>query len=666
MNFKRGVLILFLLLIPSASATISLDQFTVSTHNLGDRFLVGGTVTPDQTFRGNLFLEFTCEQGSSTTATLLLDLESGKSTAFSSLVTIPDTLLGRCTMKGSLSKNGNVLETQTSDSFLATNDLRGSFEPVLPSYQLSEKLSLKGIFTKADGTGIDGSALLYYKQGNVTLLVENVDVRAGNLAYIKDLSLIPPGVYTLSAHVSDASQNRHVFESFATFSLANALTISVHPDKELYSPGDTVVLRGSIQGKTGKELKNVRVFTSAFEKELSATLKSNNDAFTLSFVLPKDVKSGDHQLSFTAKDDTGNYGEQIVGYSVRSIPTTLKLVVNTTSIIPSQEVHFSLDLRDQANDAFKDSLLTSLFNQKGTFEKSKLVKIGTDDYFVLSADSLPGTWKLKAEGFGLQAEQPFTVQPHQLLTTELHEGTLTAHNIGNVLFEGYFALKADTLEKGETISLDLNETTDFVLNKLFPPGTYTLYIPLTNQTYSGVHVLPRETFFGNLKDSLFNSVGKPFDGITGKVTARLSSSVDDPTRQLALYGLLVLILGGLVFMLWNHRAQSKTDIYVHEQHRDASFKEGRKMLAELQKRGIRKPSQQQFGVADEKDIQDFRNRMKTAYETHQAHEKKNAYQSDGYPTLRPAATRQPPASSTPSTPPPEPEKKEGSIFDMFK
>ncbi|GEM_PF-3551265 len=675
---KRGLIILFLLLLPAVHASLTIDPFFVPTRNLGDHFLLSGAVTHDTALRGQVLLRFLCEQGNSTAATLLVDISPGQATPFSSLVTIPDSLLGSCVVRADLlDPQSQSIDNTLSDSFIVTNDLRGSLEPVLPSYQLSEKLNLKGTFSKADGTSVQGSALIYYKRNGDTTFLESVPIDAGVLTYTKDLSLLPPGTYTLSIHVSDAFQNKHIFQDFASFSLANSLTLSVHPDKEVYNPGDSVVLRGSVQGKTGNVLTNVKILGTAFDKPLSATLPSSNDAFTISFSLPKDVKSGDHQLFLASKDEKGNYGESFVTYTVRSIPTTLKLTLNGTAFLPQQEVHFTLDLRDQASDAMSDSVLVSLFDQAGTFEKSKLVKAGIDDYFVLPPGGLPGSWKLKADGLGLQTEQSFSMQDQQLLTTSLNQGVLSVHNIGNVPFNGYFSIKADTLERGDTADLGLNESTDFTLNKYFPAGTYTLFIPLTNQTYPNVEVTERTTIFSALKDS-FDGLGKSFDGITGKVTARVSSSTQNPNRQLALYGLLVLILGVLVFMLWHHRKE-KTVNHVFQQNRDQDYKEGRKMLAELQRRGIRKPTER-FGVADEKDVQDFKDRMSTAYTQHMQNEKKNKASDGEYPTLRP---RRPVASPTPSQPVrssgssssssstssgagSSSASSEGNIFDMFK
>lgn len=588
---KKGLLFGLVLILFSLSVygAIIIDPFARDIFNYGDKLVVSGAVKLNQDARAFLTLSLDCGDSSRVLSTGFMDLRKDVETSFSQLVSLPG-VSGICRIKAIVKEGSNTLDVKESTEIRITSDLKGGFDLLVKSSsQLGDSLSLTGAVIRYDNTGIDGSAIINFKQADNVVFFETVDIKGGELAYKKDLSLIPAGAYTIDVEAKDNSGNFNYFVDVGSFEVSDKIGIDVKTDKSLYNPGEQVILNGNIKSFTDSLLESVEIEASIEGVKLNDVVPDAKFPFVLKYNIPSNMKRGEHTIKITAKDDKGNYGSTILKFSVKAVPTVLNFALNKSSVIPLENIVFKVVVLDQANDVIEDNIFVKLYNEKGEFEKSKIVGTNGYDFLITPDMALPGNWMIKADGLGLLNEKTLVVLPYKKVVVDVMEGRLFVKNIGNVVYEDFIDVKAGDNIKGKKIYLDLNESTSIELDDLFEPGVYELNIPATGQNFSSVTVYEQGGLFSGLA------------GITGNAIANL----ENPGKKVWLFGLFLVLLVALIFVLKPGR---KREIYT-DSDRARDYAAGQRKLAELQAKGIRKGPSMQFGKADERDVADFRDRM---------------------------------------------------------
>lgn len=590
MRLIPAFLVAFLLLSSLVAAEITLDKTSSTLYNYGDKLVASGQVTSSNSMRAYLTTTLQCSQ-STPVATRIMDLDTNVAESFSHLIVIPEGQSGTCTIKTVLTDpEGIVLEEQASNEFVITSDLKAEFEPARESYQLGEKLDIKGILSKYNNQGIDGTAVFTFTRSNITISRDVHNVKLGTLSFTKDLTLLPPGIYTVDIFIRDNEGNSRTFPSAYTFTLEGNLELLGSTDRQTYKPGETVTLSGNVKSKSGTTLKDLELdFYVDGNKIGSQKLSTSELFYKFTYTIPNTIKSGTHSYLLSATDEQGNIGESGSNFTVQAIPTTLLLNVGETIFIPTEKISFNTQLLDQAGDPMTETLNIIFSNAKGETKTQKLSQTNAEDTLEIPSQSLPGTWTLKADGFGLMDQKTITISEHKMVAVEREGLILTLKNIGNVKFKEPLHINSQNEQKTKNLNLDLDESATVKLDKLFSPGTHTITIPLTGDTYTDVIIPEGEGIFDDLSS------------VTGNIVGGGESSGRTGLLILAFLGLLVALA---LFFKPHHKKVIKEEIVIQPK-----IKQTTEEFAPVNFRKEKDEHKPKYGIADEKDIADFRQRM---------------------------------------------------------
>ncbi len=628
------VLFIFLFLLPLVTAEIAIDD-TATLSNYGDKIVVAGQIMENTTLRAYFSIRLHCAD-TIPISTKIIDLESSVPSSFSQLISIPEGQAGFCTIETALTDEaGNLIDQQSSKQFLVTSELLGSFEQTKENYQLGEKVDIKGIITKYNQVGVDGTAVLKFVKNEEVISRDTVPVKLGVLAFSKDLSLLPPGSYRIEIEAKDNEGNQAVFKNLREFILEGDLLITSTLEKQIYKPGETLVLSGNVRSKAGTLLKDISVIFLIDDSEVKTEkLVTSNDFLKFVFPLSATIRSGSHAYMLKVKDVTGNLGLGGSNFTVQAVPTVLHLSVNSSSFLPRESIYFSSTLLDQAKDFMVETVNVFLLSPQGSVSSQKLSQTNKTDSFSIPEGSLPGTWKLRLEGFGLHDEVFVTIKELRMLDIKLEGIDLFVKNNGNVPFKDTLQVNSENKANGKKVSLGIGDSTKVNLASLFDPGNYTLTTPLTGQVFPNVVIPKAQGILDDVSD------------LTGNVIGSLGSG----SSLYLLLGFLVLVLL-LIFVLKPHKHKQviREDVIVRQNAR-------RKHLHE---ETYIPPSQEKpkYGIADEKDIEDFRRRMRKMFDEEEQNRRRSSY--SGNTSYGNSNSGSAPSSLSTNEP-------QGNVFDMFK
>lgn len=607
------IFLVFVLVVPFSLADVHIDPFSSTKYNIGDTLLVSGSASVSQSTRGFVTLAFNCGATDKVVTTIFTELSKDKANVFSKTLSVPKGLSGDCVVKAYLKdSSGNSLGEGVSDKFAITSDLRGTFENSKSSFQLGEKFFINGLISRFDNSPVDGSATIYFKKDSEVFFLDVADVKAGELKYEKDLSLIPKGDYKVDVEVVDFYGNTHLFESLYSISVSGDLTVKFELDRTSYKAGDVLGISGSVSGSIAESLGSLEIILNTGDIDVATTTALAGGSFNFNYNIPSDIKSGEHSFKIIAKDDKGNYGEQEGKFSVDAVATALTLNVEKDGFIPGDKVDYIIEMKDQAGDLYDGSVLVKLYNNNGVFVESQQINANSGGSFALPNDAAPGNWKVVAEGFTLSASDDVVVKEYVNLALEPNGKMLKVTNTGNVPYNDYLVLKAGEQEAKKFLNLGLGESTEISLSRLFGAGNHSIYSPLTDKTFE-VQVEEQGIIAG---------VGDTLNDATGNVVARATL----PGRSALLAVLFIIMLLALVFIFKPSKSSpldakfdrgkgvggriagvfSRDRKYSDEQ-RTKDYEDGRKKLAELNKKGIRKEGVNYKATDD--DMKDFKERI---------------------------------------------------------
>ncbi|MBS3112416.1 hypothetical protein J4459_04080 [Candidatus Woesearchaeota archaeon] len=595
-------LILIFLIIGSVSvlAEIRLDPLSGSIFNLGDQIIVSGAIVSGASQRMTLNLDLVCASSSSSLYIKTIDLKKDLESSFSRLIVIPSIVAGDCKFVASLSDGDSVKESVESGQFAISNKFKGAFEIVDSIYQLGETIPVVGVVTRESGDPVDGKAIVYFKKDGKTVLIESVDVVAGDMAMNKELNLMPPGNYIISIEVSDSLGNKHLFEEALTFELLGNLNLELKTDKESYSPGSNLVISGIVRSSVAQSvLKGLEVTARLGDIELVQPVTGEN--LNLVYQLPSNIKTGTHKIDIIIKDENGNYGSQGFTFKINPLATTLGMKMDKSEFAPDEKVEFDVVLYDQANDPMPGSVMLKVYDKNNELRAEQDIAVNKKTNFDLPEQALPGPWKISLNGLGLSSEQNFVVREVKKLDVVVVDGgKLKVRNIGNVDFSGPLSFVAEGVEKVKEIILSPSGEQEIHLADLFDEGVHDIQIPLLDKVLEGVSIVDDRTLLQKLK----------LDGITGKAVG------DKGTGNFwVALGVIALVLGVVLlgFSILRKVRSVEDKPHVHSNSSwDDEFVRGQKRAKELKKLDEEIPKKKykyNFGKASEADIADFKRRM---------------------------------------------------------
>ena len=610
MKLSMSVLVFFVLLITPVFATIVLDPLPGQTYNFGDTVLVSGEVSVAQSQKGYFSLYLACQAANASSENSqqlflkLYDLDASVPRTFSELVSLSSDAAGSCFIHAKLMDLNSVeKESVKSTAFQLTRNLDGLFDVVQRELQLGTKLTIHGSIKKLSGQPVTGVAKLTFTQGSTIVLVESVEVDNGVLDFVKDMNSMPPGVYTVSVHVSDSYGNAYLFEDTLSLTLVSDLFVTLHVDKGLYSPRDTVTFVGTARGKVAGTLPALDVVLTVDGETFSNSLSGNKNDFTFTYALPPTITSGQHTASVIVKDVHGNEGTKETTFNVRAVPTKYDLVLSETFYNPQGILMFTPELYDQADAHMDGTVVVTLTGPDERLYLEKTVRTGTQETFTFPSFALPGEWELRLEGYGLTYSTDLLVNEFHSLAFSLDKQQLYVTNDGNVVYNKELVIRANDKEVVQQLNLALNETLVFDLYNLFDDGTYTLMFPDHNKQFDNVVVVDSRSLLKRFGDGVGDITGGVVKGVTGS----------SGNGWLWFVLLLFVAVGSIVFVkVRKSDGKSSSDIsserYSLEQ-RQRDYNDGVKKREELEKMPPPRKQRYHFGKANEHDVEEFRKRM---------------------------------------------------------
>jgi len=500
------ILVLILLAVPLATASVNLIDPTESNYNLGDDIVLSGSVSYAEPFQGHMTLLADCNNPVNLD-TVVLNLGPNEEYRFVKAYTLTEELEGTCDIQVIVTElGGDIIEEESYNTIVVSSQISLSLTTKLTRYQLGDTISLTGLVTKQKGFPIgSGLATLFFMKDGEVVFLDSVTISSGQFTYSKELVLLPGGEYTIRVRIQDKYSNTNIIEDALSLEINNEIAVTYTTNKQEYLPGEDISIIGSLRGEITSLLQGVQVKLLIDDEEVESTnLQSSQDSFSFDYTLANNVKSGEHILTIKARDLYGNQKIESTTVYVTAVPTSLSIeTTGVEGLLPEEKIEFTATLLDQADDPIKGIGIAYLYNTKDKLIDSKNISLADESKFTVPQHGIPGTWTIKVEAKELEAEQPFGVKVLEKLTASLEGEVVSLTNDGNIKYNGEVIVyaKSDTNEYNITapLGMAIEETSTINLARFFPSGTYDIDIPAVPKTFENVKVIYNPSAFDTLR-----------------------------------------------------------------------------------------------------------------------------------------------------------------------
>lgn len=575
---KRSFIIFLLLavsLIPSASAIIELgniENTTTGKYNLGDTINIDGKLLSTTNIKGSFTIELVCGSTSSAFISRITDLKVNEEQFFSEKLTLPKELeltipkkdWGDCHFTVGI----KGIEEKTTNTFSVTKELKGNFKLDANAIQLGQSVKLTGNVLRLNNVNAEGSATIYIKKGDETiLLIPNIQLSGGELRYTYNAESVAQGDYHIDVSVLDIDGNEMYFKDVADFEVSGEIVINLKLDKAEVLPGEDVKLSGTINYKKASDSSNIEVKVG----EDTAAVGPNGD-FTYTYFTGKTSKSADYTLNVIAQDKSGNFGEKSFTYKITPVATSIDLYIPQEEFLPGEKVSISATISDQAGDKMAGGALIEVYNQKG-----EVITTGTAiiDY-TIPEFTVPGIIKVKASEKNLLKEDEFSIGEKKEFEATADNTALYLKNTGNVKFDGEIEIITGDESSFEKIRIGINEVKP--INLQDRAGTYNLKVLADGKEIS----LGEVTIID--ERSIFSKLASP---LTGNVTGSGGAGG-------VLLGYLIIILILVIFVAGYYFTKVK-DRDRSELMRERERREAKRFKESLQQQKMQTTGKRSFG-----------------------------------------------------------------------
>ncbi len=607
-------LVLFFLVVvlslPVVFAEIKLDALSRTEYNYGDAFVVSGFAKLTEDRRAYIDIDLVCNSEESQLFIRLLDLDAGVESPFSKLVTIPSDVSEDCKIVAKLEAlDGTTLEAAESTTLKISGKLKGVFDVNSGVYQLGEKITLKGAITRLDGSPLVGTATMFFmKEGN-KIFVESKNIQNGDLDVNLDLARIPPGAYTISVEVSDASGNKHIFDDVANFEVIGGLNLDVNMDDQIYDPGEGLRVVGTIRTSVAENtLEGLELMIKLLDQKV--TRKVTGNTFDVTINVPDKIKSGVYKILITVKDSQGNYGERELDVKVGSVPRRLNIDMQRTEFGPDEKVSFTAYLYDQADELMTGDILLKVIDPLKQQRAEQTISVNRKTSFDLPPSASPGGWSVELSGIGdLSASSPFIVKEVKKLDVTLEDGKFKIRNIGNVIYDEPLRLISGNKEYTQSIYLEPDQRGEIKLSDLFKEGVYDILIPDADKEFKSVNVIDDRTLTEKAGDVLSGVTGQAGKTVTASGTSNGGFSVGLILGLIVIFG---LVLGGYFAYKRGLQVSDKDYARNAESYGKESYNWSKDGGVQIKSKKYVEPERRlkfEFGKATPADVEDFKRRM---------------------------------------------------------
>ena len=482
------LLVISIILSSYSFALIQVDGPTRTTYNIGDKFPLSGYVQEDTDVSGLLKASVRCKEQEFPLQIVQVSLKAGIQKTFQELgvpqVKISASMNGICFVDMTLVSGNKTYSTGTSKTFEVTKALEGNFLVEEPRVQVGDDVEITGTVLRNDGSGVTGTAEIYFIQDNQKFLVDTASFEDGLFNYTYQTRSIPPGPYSIDIITRDVFGNEMTFVNAANFYLSNKLEVKLRADKAVVFPGETVKLRGEVNTILNKPPESASLEIMLDQTKIPLSLKDG--AFEGEIKIPENIKSGKHNLIASAVDSMGNTGNDGVKIEVTPVATKLTVVTDKQKYLPKENFVITAQLFDQGSDLINTFVKFEIYDPEGNKRSSTEVQTNKLETFKIPEFSIPGTWKVKTSIKTLSGETSFVILPIKQIDAKVNAETIYLKNTGNVKHVGAIEIN---LNKGEQRyqalvrkSILPNETVAVELNNFAPNGEYSITLGLPKDT----------------------------------------------------------------------------------------------------------------------------------------------------------------------------------------
>jgi hypothetical protein len=486
---KRGIVLILitLMLLPMATATISITGPSKTQYNIGDSLDVSGHILEEENLVGYLQFSVVCNDESHPLQLTSIDVAAGEQVDFSQLslptMTLTQSMIGLCRLQADILVTGVSVEEDTSVSFEVTKDLDGTFDVDKSQIQLGDTIAFTGTVFQVDGDEVEGTAEVYFETEGIEYLVGFLEINEGKINHQHTFLSGFAGEYTANVVVRDSYGNEQEFNGVADFTVIDGLHVFVDTNAEAIFPGEHVNLFGDVTTLTDDPVTTGSIEIGLADEVHSTSLADSQ--YTYDLWAPTDITSGQHIIRVSARDGHGNTGSGTINLDIKPIGTDIDLKLTNTTFNPGDEFEVEIVLYDQAGDLMADDITFMLYDAQGNKISEKEVYSGEVLKFQLSAFAVPGEWKIKTNHIdtrggkvGAEAQVKFIVNEISALDYYIEGEVLYVKNVGNTKYVEDFsiAIQGDeeeyVLERSK--NLNVNETLAIDLSKEVPTGQYSV------------------------------------------------------------------------------------------------------------------------------------------------------------------------------------------------
>lgn len=335
------------------------------------------------------------------------------------------------------------------------------------------------------------------------------------------------------------------------FSVSDFANLTIKLNKEQFNPGEKIKIEGTAIKSSGKGLDGILSFY--LDKPYEIEVKEGK--FNSEILLPENIKSYFHNIEFTVKDKSGNYGNSILKISVNPIPTKVEINTNNVSFNPGETITITPVLKDQAGDKMNGTINVALYSGNELLHVKDILS-GESTNYIFDSQAEKGIYKIKTIFNELRQEKEIAIGCYYGLKAIMEKQKLIIENTGNVKYEKPVLVIFHSEDKNQTfnhtinISLDVGKKQTYLLEA--PEGNYT--VSLIYQTESS----QKEEKFENRF-------------LTGNVVANVSLNPPLISNEMLKYSAIFVIAFILIILLIMGLSKRKTKMQKYSgQYREIS------------------------------------------------------------------------------------------------
>ncbi len=325
----------------------------------------------------------------------------------------------------------------------------------------------------------------------------------------------------IDSQLKNMSQNcnlKAVYNGDSVFSSSFKMSSKVDVESSLefdeLKPGSSISVSGTAIKESLVPLNGfVEIFIPSLNLYKSGTVSEG--MFNLSVSLPKNVKSGKHNVTISVHDYDGsgkklNSGDQQHIVKILQVLEKVEIVAEKENIKPGEEFTFLIDARDQAGDPIPGQVSIVMFEPNGLPYIKKIIKQGENQKVLFSLNNSPGYWSIEATIGEVIKRKLFYLVEVPEIQTSLINNTLFVTNIGNADYSGPLEITIGSHVEVKQLSLKVGETQKFTLRA--PEGTYSISVleKGEQQNLGSTFLTGRAIEVANFKQDLTNTLKDPF------------------------------------------------------------------------------------------------------------------------------------------------------------